>query len=257
MTVHGATIELRAVSKRFGAVPALDSINLQIAAGEVVAICGPSGCGKSTLLRTINFLTEPDEGFVYFNGEPIGRRPGADGRPHRDSEGRINRMRSEIGVVFQQFNLWPHRTVAENVTDPLRLVRRLAVGEAYDRAALALASVGLADFATRYPASLSGGQQQRVAIARALCMRPKIMLFDEPTASLDPEMINEVLAAMIELAESGMTMLVVTHEMNFARKVADRVIFMDHGEIVEEAPPDRFFSEPRFDRTQLFLSQIL
>jgi ABC-type polar amino acid transport system ATPase subunit len=239
-------IEMAGVNKWFGAFHALKDINLRVHEGERIVICGPSGSGKSTLIRCINQLEMHQEGDVIIGGRHFGQDERANAEIRRD-----------IGMVFQSFNLFPHLTVLENCTFALTWVKQMPKAEADAVAMEYLTRVRIPEQARKYPMQLSGGQQQRVAIARALCMQPKIMLFDEPTASLDPEMINEVLMAMIELAQSGMTMLVVTHEMGFARKVADRIIFMDQGEIVEEAGPERFFSQPQFDRTHQFLSQIL
>ncbi|MCA3585191.1 MAG: amino acid ABC transporter ATP-binding protein [Methylocystis sp.] len=239
-------IELVGVNKWFGSFHALKDINLRVAEGERIVVCGPSGSGKSTMIRCVNQLEAHQEGDIVIAGRHYGR-----------DERENAAIRSDIGMVFQSFNLFPHLTVLENCTFALTYVKQLPKAQADAIALELLTRVRIPEQAAKYPMQLSGGQQQRVAIARALCMRPKIMLFDEPTASLDPEMINEVLATMIELAESGMTMMVVTHEMGFARKVADRIIFMDQGEIVEEAPPERFFREPEYDRTRLFLSQIL
>jgi ABC-type polar amino acid transport system ATPase subunit len=239
-------IEMAGVNKWFGGFHALKDINLRVREGERIVVCGPSGSGKSTMIRCVNQLEAHQEGDIVIGG----RRFGKDERANAE-------IRRDIGMVFQSFNLFPHMTVIENCTFALTWVKRMPKAEADDVAMELLTRVRIPEQAGKYPMQLSGGQQQRVAIARALCMRPKIMLFDEPTASLDPEMINEVLAAMIELAESGMTMMVVTHEMGFARKVADRILFMDQGEVVEEASPERFFREPVYDRTRLFLSQIL
>jgi ABC-type polar amino acid transport system ATPase subunit len=239
-------IELAGVNKWFGTFHALKDINLRVREGERIVICGPSGSGKSTMIRCVNQLEAHEEGDIVIAGRHFGK-----------DERENAAIRRDIGMVFQSFNLFPHLTVLENCTFALIYVKQLPRAEADAIAMELLARVRIPEQAGKYPMQLSGGQQQRVAIARALCMQPKIMLFDEPTASLDPEMINEVLAVMIELAESGMTMMVVTHEMGFARKVADRILFMDQGEIVEEAPPDRFFREPEYDRTRLFLSQIL
>ncbi len=239
-------IELVGVNKWFGSFHALKDINLRVAEGERIVVCGPSGSGKSTMIRCVNQLEAHQEGDIVIAGRHYGR-----------DERENAAIRSDIGMVFQSFNLFPHLTVLENCTFALTYVKQLPKAQADAIALELLTRVRIPEQAAKYPMQLSGGQQQRVAIARALCMRPKIMLFDEPTASLDPEMINEVLATMIELAESGMTMMVVTHEMGFARKVADRILFMDQGEIVEEAPPERFFREPEYDRTRLFLSQIL
>ena len=249
-------IRIENVHKSFGTLPVLHGINLTVAKGEVVCIIGPSGCGKSTLLRCINFLEEPTSGEIYIDEQPIGYRID-NGRRVRTPARVLNRMRAEIGIVFQSFNLWPHKTALQNVTEALLIVRRMKHPEAARIGSAMLARVELADKADEYPSRLSGGQQQRVAIARALAMEPKIMLFDEPTSALDPEMISEVLEVMMTLAQEGMTMVVVTHEMGFARRVADRVIFMDEGRFVEEGPPDRFFDSPKNERLNLFLSKIL
>ncbi|MDX9840219.1 MAG: amino acid ABC transporter ATP-binding protein, partial [Desulfobulbus sp.] len=233
-------------NKSFGAFRALTNVSLEIAAGEKVVILGPSGSGKSTLLRTINRLESIDSGTIVVDGHNL-YAPGED----------INRIRMEVGMVFQSFNLFRHKTVLENLTlAPIKL-KHLDRARAEEIALALLDKVGMRDRASHYPIQLSGGQQQRVAIARALAMEPKIMLFDEPTSALDPEMINEVLEVMVTLAREGMTMAVVTHEMGFAREVADRVVFMDGGAIVEQAPPATFFTNPRNPRTQLFLNQIL
>jgi ABC-type polar amino acid transport system ATPase subunit len=239
-------IALIGLNKWFGAFHALKDVNLRIYEGERIVVCGPSGSGKSTMIRCINQLEVNQEGTVMVGGRSFSKDEKAN-----------TEIRRDIGMVFQSFNLFPHLTILENCTFALTWVKQMPKDEAEALAMEFLRRVRIPEQARKYPMQLSGGQQQRVAIARALCMRPKIMLFDEPTASLDPEMITEVLATMIELAESGMTMVVVTHEMGFARKVADRVIFMDQGEIVEEAPPELFFARPQYDRTQLFLSQIL
>jgi glutamate transport system ATP-binding protein len=239
-------VELRGVNKHFGSLHALRDIDLSVEAGEVVVIIGPSGSGKSTLCRTINRLETIDEGTILVDGRPL------------PAEGRaLARLRSDVGMVFQSFNLFAHRTVLDNVTlGPIK-VRRVRPGEALDEAMALLERVGVADQAGKMPAQLSGGQQQRVAIARALAMHPKVMLFDEPTSALDPEMINEVLDVMVGLARDGMTMLVVTHEMGFARKAADRVVFMSDGAVVEEATPEEFFTAARSDRARDFLSKVL
>jgi ABC-type polar amino acid transport system ATPase subunit len=239
-------IEIRGLSKSFGDFRVLKNIDLDVASGEKIVICGPSGSGKSTLIRCINQLEPFDAGSMRVNGHAA------------DPRGRSGRViRRDVGMVFQQFNLFPHLTAAENCMLAPRRVRKLARDEARTQALDYLARVRVADQADKYPAQLSGGQQQRVAIARALCMNPRIMLFDEPTSALDPEMVKEVLDAMTELATAGMTMICVTHEMGFARAVADRVIFMDVGEIIEQAPPDRFFTDPQRERTRTFLGQIL
>ncbi len=239
-------VELRGVDKYFGALHALKQIDLTVERGEVVVLIGPSGSGKSTLCRTINRLEPIDAGVILIDGEPL------------PEEGRaLARHRADVGMVFQQFNLFAHRTVLENVTlGPIK-VRKVPRAEARARGMALLEQVGIAEKAERYPAELSGGQQQRCAIARALAMDPKVMLFDEPTSALDPEMISEVLDVMLGLASAGMTMVVVTHEMGFARSAAQRVVFLDQGEIVEIAPPDRFFSSPTTDRAKDFLAKIL
>jgi len=225
--------------------------------GQVLVVIGPSGSGKSTMLRCVNFLEEYDDGEVWIDGESVGYDFGANGARKRQSERRIAELRAEVGIVFQSFNLFPHRNVIDNIIMAPVNVKGMRKSEASDIARELLRKVGLEDKMLEYPSRLSGGQQQRVAIARALCMRPKLMLFDEPTSALDPEMISGVLEVMVELAQDGMTMVCVTHEMGFARQVADRMVFMDSGEIVEVAPPDRFFSDPETERTKLFLSQIL
>ena len=246
MSAADPIIRLDTINKSFGAFRALTNVSLEIAAGEKVVILGPSGSGKSTLLRTINRLESIDSGTIVVDGHNL-YAPGED----------INRIRMEVGMVFQSFNLFRHKTVLENLTlAPIRL-KRLDRARAEAIALALLDKVGMRDRAGHYPIQLSGGQQQRVAIARALAMEPKIMLFDEPTSALDPEMINEVLEVMVTLAREGMTMAVVTHEMGFAREVADRVVFMDYGEIIEGAPPGEFFSHPRHERTKLFLKEIL
>ena len=246
MSAADPIIRLDTINKSFGAFRALTNVSLEIAAGEKVVIIGPSGSGKSTLLRTINRLESIDSGTIVVDGHNL-YAPGED----------INRIRMEVGMVFQSFNLFRHKTVLENLTlAPIRL-KRLDRARAEAIALALLDKVGMRDRAGHYPIQLSGGQQQRVAIARALAMEPKIMLFDEPTSALDPEMINEVLEVMVTMAREGMTMAVVTHEMGFAREVADRVVFMDGGAIVEQAPPATFFTNPRNPRTQLFLNQIL
>ncbi len=239
-------IDFAAVNKHFGALHVLADIDLSVAAGETMVVCGPSGSGKSTLIRTLNRLEEIDGGTIRFEGEDI-HAAGAD----------INRLRSRIGFVFQQFNLFPHLTVLVNITlAPVQVLKRSS-GETREMAMALLERVGLATKANAYPSQLSGGQQQRVAIARALAMQPRAMLFDEPTSALDPEMIGEVLKVMRGLARDGMTMMVVTHEMGFARDVADRVVFMDQGRIVEVAPPATFFANPGTERARRFVAQVL
>jgi glutamate/aspartate transport system ATP-binding protein len=239
-------IELTNVSKWYGPAQVLDNCSMSIAKGEVVVICGPSGSGKSTLIKCINGLEPFSKGTITIDGISVG-----------DRATNLPKLRSRIGMVFQSFELFPHMTACENIV----LAQQKVLGRNHEaataKAAELLARMGLAEHATKYPAQLSGGQQQRVAIARALAMDPIAMLFDEPTSALDPEMINEVLDVMVKLAEDGMTMAVVTHEMGFARKVADRVVFMDQGSIVEDADKEAFFGTPRSQRAQLFLSKIL
>ena len=239
-------IRISKMNKWFGNFHVLRDIDLSVAAGEKIVICGPSGSGKSTLIRCINRLEQHQEGDIEVQGTRL------DG-----SQKNLDDIRSNVGMVFQQFNLFPHMTVLENCTLASIWVKQTPKAEAEAQARKYLERVRIPDQADKYPGQLSGGQQQRVAIARALCMNPDIMLFDEPTSALDPEMIKEVLDVMVELAEDGMTMICVTHEMGFARQVADRVIFMDDGEIVEENAPEAFFSNPQNERTKLFLSQVL
>jgi len=248
MTTDGQEpiIVLENVAKFFGKFQALKDINLTVAKGEKVVVCGPSGSGKSTMIRCINRLEEHNSGRIIVNGNEL-----------TESEKDIDAVRREVGMVFQSFNLFPHLKIVDNLMLAPRLVRNTPKPEAREIAMKFLTRVRIADQADKYPAQLSGGQQQRVAIARALCMNPEIMLFDEPTSALDPEMISEVLDVMTDLAEEGMTMIVVTHEMGFARSVADKVVFMDQGEIVEMNPPIEFFENPKSERTRLFLSQIL
>lgn len=239
-------IEIRDVHKYFGKLEVLKGITNTINRGEVVVIIGPSGSGKSTLLRCLNMLEEPTKGEILIDGKPLN---------HKSVD--INKVRQEVGMVFQHFNLFPHKKVIENITLAPIKVKKENPEEAREKALKLLERVGLKDKAECYPASLSGGQKQRVAIARALAMSPKIMLFDEPTSALDPEMIKEVLDVMKDLAQDGMTMVVVTHEMAFAREVGDRVIFMDEGVIVEEGTPEEIFENPKNQRTKEFLSKIL
>jgi polar amino acid transport system ATP-binding protein len=227
-------------------VRAVDDVTTQVTRGEVVVIIGPSGSGKSTFLRCLNGLEKFDSGQIVIDGTDL---------THRKTD--INHVRREVGMVFQQFNLFPHKSVLENVTLAQQVVRKRKGAEALDKARALLTKVGIAEKESEYPSRLSGGQQQRVAIARALAMDPKVMLFDEPTSALDPEMVGEVLDVMKQLAREGMTMVVVTHEMGFAREVADRVLFMDAGKLVEEGTPERIFSDPQHERTKLFLNQIL
>lgn len=239
-------IEVRGLHKWFGSLHVLKDIDLSVAAGERIVVCGPSGSGKSTLIRCINRLEQHQRGTITVDGTELS-----------GDVKNIEKIRSEVGMVFQHFNLFPHLTVLENCTLAPVWVRKMAAPDAEATARRYLERVRIPEQAEKYPGQLSGGQQQRVAIARALCMEPKAMLFDEPTSALDPEMIKEVLDTMIELADSGMTMIVVTHEMGFARRVADRVVFMDNGEIIEQAPPETFFDNPQHVRTREFLSQIL
>jgi len=239
-------IHFKDVNKWFGPLHVLRDISLDIARSEVAVVCGPSGSGKSTLIRCINRLETIQSGEIFVDGLPV-----------HDRKTDLIRLRAEVGFVFQQFNLYPHMTALENVTLAPLKVRKLAPAQARQLGLDLLAKVGIHDKADSYPAQLSGGQQQRVAIARGLAMQPKIMLFDEPTSALDPEMINEVLEVMIQLAKDGMTMVVVTHEMGFAREVGHKVIFMDMGQIVETAPPETFFNNAQNERTLLFLSKIL
>jgi polar amino acid transport system ATP-binding protein len=239
-------IEVKDLYRYFGDVKALDGVSLDVKRGSVVIIIGPSGSGKSTLLRCINHLEEPTSGDIWIDGQKL--KPKSKG---------LDKVREEIGMVFQLFNLFPHLTAIENITLAQRVVRKRSKKEAIEIAYQQLERVGILEKADVYPDNLSGGQQQRVAIARALAMNPKIMLFDEPTSALDPEMIKEVLDVMLDLAREGMTMVVVTHEMGFARAAADEIIFMDYGKIVEQTTPDGLFNNPQHERTKLFLSQIL
>jgi ABC-type polar amino acid transport system ATPase subunit len=239
-------IEVEKVSRRFGPVTAAHEVSFAVPASTVTVLIGPSGSGKSTVLRMINGLERMDEGTILLDGIPLD-----------PAGGNIDAVRAETGMVFQQFNLFPHRRVLENLLLAPRVVRRRPRDEVEPEARALLAKVGLADKAERYPSQLSGGEQQRVAIARALCMKPKVMLFDEPTSSLDPEMIGEVLEVMRSLAREGMTMVVATHEMGFAREVAHEVLFLDHGVLVEKGPPAQLFGAPRTERTREFLGRVL
>jgi general L-amino acid transport system ATP-binding protein len=239
-------IELIGVNKWYGEFHVLRQVNLTVARGEKIVVCGPSGSGKSTMIRCINRLEEHQQGRIIVDGTEL-----------TNDVRNVDKIRSEVGMVFQSFNLFPHLTILDNLCLAPTWVRKMPRAEAEALAMQYLTRVRIPEQANKYPGQLSGGQQQRVAIARALCMQPRIMLFDEPTSALDPEMVKEVLDTMIELARSGMTMIVVTHEMGFAKSVADRVIFMDKGEIVEQGPPKEFFGAPKSDRTKLFLSQIL
>ena len=247
-TSNNVLISVQNLVKEYnhGAVHALNDCNLEIRKGEVVAIIGPSGSGKSTLLRSLNLLEQPTSGAIYFDGVDLA-----------DKSVDINLHRQKMGMVFQHFNLFPHKTVLQNITMAPVTLKKKTAEEAKAQATALLERIGLADKADEYPNMLSGGQQQRVAIARALAMQPDIMLFDEPTSALDPEMVGEVLDVMVSLAEEGMTMICVTHEMGFARTVADRLIFMDHGQILEMGKPDTLFNSPRHPRLRQFLTQIL
>ncbi len=243
---NDVAIEISGMNKWFGEFQALRDINLTVYKGERIVVCGPSGSGKSTLIRCINRLEEHQKGRIFVDGIEL-----------TSDLKKIDEIRREVGMVFQHFNLFPHLTVLENLTLAPIWVRKMPKKDAEELAMKYLTRVKIPEQALKYPGQLSGGQQQRVAIARSLCMNPKIMLFDEPTSALDPEMIKEVLEVMVDLAQSGMTMLCVTHEMGFARQVADRVIFMDQGQIVEQNSPAEFFKNPKSERTRLFLSQIL
>ncbi|MDO7788565.1 ectoine/hydroxyectoine ABC transporter ATP-binding protein EhuA [Desulforamulus aquiferis] len=245
------------VNKTFGQLQVLKGVNLEVQQGEVVVIIGPSGSGKSTLLRCINHLEAIDDGNIIFDGQPVAFKelPGGKRIPVKGNE--VYRLRRQIGMVFQRFNLFPHMTALSNVMEGPVTVLGVAKGEARRLAENLLSKVGLANKANSYPSQLSGGQQQRVAIARALAMNPKVMLFDEPTSALDPELVGEVLNVIKDLASEGMTMLVVTHEMGFAREVADRVVFMDEGRIIETGVPEQIFSSPKHPRTREFLSNVI
>jgi ABC-type polar amino acid transport system ATPase subunit len=234
------------LKKHFTGIEALDGVSLTVKKGQVIVILGPSGSGKSTLLRCVNQLEEKTSGEIWIDGEKL---------THNSKQ--IDKIRSEIGMVFQHFNLYPHLTVLENITLAQKIVKKISKEKAIENAMAQLTRVGIPEKANNFPGQLSGGQQQRVAIARALAMNPKLMLFDEPTSALDPEMIKEVLEVMLDLAKAGITMIVVTHEMGFAKAAADEVVFMDKGQIVEKASPAIFFTNPTHERTKLFLSQIL
>ena len=244
--MSSSIINIENVNKWFGDFQVLKDINLEVQAKQKIVVCGPSGSGKSTLIRCINRLEEHQEGKIIVDGTELS-----------ENTKNIEQIRAEVGMVFQQFNLFPHLSILDNCTLAPIWVKKMPKKQAEELAMKQLEQVQIADQAYKFPGQLSGGQQQRSAIARALCMQPKIMLFDEPTSALDPEMIKEVLDAMVNLAKGGMTMIVVTHEMGFAKKVADRVIFMDEGEIIEQNTPKLFFTKPTNDRTKLFLSQIL
>ncbi|MBM9485405.1 amino acid ABC transporter ATP-binding protein [Pseudomonas sp. ICBG1301] len=250
-------IEALDIHKSFGELQILKGVSLQVRRGEVVVLIGASGSGKTTFIRCINLLEDIQGGRIRVNGRAMGYRERSDGSLVRDSERNIARQRRDIGMVFQRFNLFPHMTALENIIEAPIQVLGVSRAEALDQARDLLARVGLADKAGHYPSMLSGGQQQRVAIARALAMKPQAMLFDEPTSALDPETVGEVLEVMKELAEEGMTMVVVTHEMGFAREVADRVVVLDQGEIIEQGPPEQIFRRPSHPRTRAFLSRVL
>jgi polar amino acid transport system ATP-binding protein len=249
-------VDAQRVHKSFGANEVLKGIDFQVEPGQVVCLLGPSGSGKSTFLRCINHLEKINAGRLFVDGELVGYRQNGD-KLHELPEKAVARKRTEIGMVFQHFNLFPHMTAMGNIIEAPCQVKNEPKAEVRQRATELLAKVGLADKANAYPRQLSGGQQQRVAIARALAMRPKLMLFDEPTSALDPELVGDVLAVMKDLASSGMTMIVVTHEIGFAREVADTVVFMDGGVVVEQGPPSEVISNPRHERTKTFLSQVL
>ncbi|QXE10087.1 amino acid ABC transporter ATP-binding protein [Pseudomonas sp. AN-B15] len=250
-------IEALNIHKSFGDLQILKGISLQVRRGEVVVLIGASGSGKTTFIRCINLLEDIQGGEIRVSGRPMGYRTRADGSLVRDSERNIARQRRDIGMVFQRFNLFPHMTALENIIEAPIQVLGVPRQAALEQARALLKRVGLADKAGHYPSMLSGGQQQRVAIARALAMKPQAMLFDEPTSALDPETVGEVLQVMKELAEEGMTMVVVTHEMGFAREVADRVVVLDQGELIEQGPPEQIFNRPTHPRTQAFLSRVL
>ncbi len=249
-------VDAQHVEKWFGKLHVLQDVSLQVKRQEVVVVLGPSGSGKTTFIRCVNHLEKIQGGRIFVNGHLIGYRD-VDGKLIEDKEANIARQRQEIGMVFQRFNLFPHKTALENIIEAPTQVRGMPMDEAVEVGKALLQRVGLAAKADSYPGQLSGGQQQRVAIARALAMKPALMLFDEPTSALDPEMIGEVLEVMKELAREGMTMIVVTHEMGFAREVADRVVMMDEGRVIEEGTPDHFFNNPTEDRTKAFLAKIL
>jgi len=250
LAVSTEVIKVEGLRKSFSENEILTDINLNIKNGEVVCIIGPSGSGKSTLLRCLNLLETPSGGHISIDNEVLFPQT-------KKNEAKLRRMRSSLGMVFQQYNLWPHKTVLNNLIEAPLLVQKLEKKQATSKALELLAKVGLTEKKNAYPSSLSGGQQQRVAIARALTMDPKIMLFDEPTSALDPELVSEVLKVMKELASDGMTMVVVTHEMGFAREVADRIIFMDQGVVVEEGPPAEIFTQPKSERLRQFLNNVL
>ena len=249
-------IEVKDLKKRFGTLQVLDGCSFTVDRGQVLVVIGPSGSGKSTMLRCVNFLEEYDGGEVWIDGQSVGYEFGANGARKRQSERRIAELRAEVGIVFQSFNLFPHRNVIDNIMMAPMNVRGVRKSEASDIARELLGKVGLEDKTFEYPSKLSGGQQQRVAIARALAMQPKVMLFDEVTSALDPELVGEVLQVMRQLAEEGMTMMIVTHEMHFARDVGDQLLFIDEGKIVEEGPPADILVNPQSERLQTFISRF-
>lgn len=251
MAEAGRVLDVAGVSKRFGALEVLSDISFQVEKGETVCVLGPSGSGKSTLLRCINWLERPDAGQIYLNGSQIG----VNGAGFVMSDRELSRIRTRIGMVFQHFALWPHLTVLQNLMEAPVQVQKRSKAEVRDEALALLAKVGLSDKRDAFPAKLSGGQKQRVGIARALAMRPDLLLFDEPTSALDPELVGEVLVVMRELAHEGMTMVVVTHEMGFARDAATRILFLDRGRVVETAAPERFFSSPETERARQFIQR--
>lgn len=251
-----SAVSIKNLHKSFESLDVLKGIDLEVAQGEVVCILGASGSGKSTLLRCINQLTIPDEGTVYINGDPIGNVVSSNGTLKKANQTTLARQRSRIGYVFQQFNLWPHRTVLGNVIEALKIVKKMNRADAQKIAIDRITEVGLLDWKDEYPDTLSGGQQQRVAIARMLAMEPEVMLFDEPTSALDPERVGEVIEVMKELAEKGHTMILATHELNFARDTADRAIFIDQGVIVEQAPAQEFFNTPKSERLRSFVKRM-
>jgi polar amino acid transport system ATP-binding protein len=251
MAEAGRVLDVAGVSKRFGALEVLTDISFQVEKGETVCVLGPSGSGKSTLLRCINWLERPDAGQIYLNGSQIG----VNGAGLVMSDRELSRIRTRIGMVFQHFALWPHLTVLQNLMEAPVQVQKRPKAEVRDEALALLAKVGLSDKRDSFPAKLSGGQKQRVGIARALAMRPDLLLFDEPTSALDPELVGEVLVVMRELAHEGMTMVVVTHEMGFARDAATRILFLDRGRVVETAMPERFFSSPETERARQFIQR--
>src|SRR3954470_14438507 len=251
MAEGGTVLDVAGVSKRFGALEVLSDVSFQVGKGETVCVLGPSGSGKSTLLRCINWLEEPDAGQIYLNGDRIGVSSGGAVMGDR----RLSRIRTRIGMVFQHFALWPHLTVLQNLMEAPVQVQKRPKAEVRDEALALLAKVGLSDQRDVFPAKLSGGQKQRVGIARALAMRPDLLLFDEPTSALDPELVGEVLVVMRDLAREGMTMVVVTHEMGFARDVATRILFMDRGRAVESGSPEKFFTQPETERARQFIQR--